>query len=113
MFTIANNATLTNALGYPRVPNLAGVTVVGKQVRDLVAPNDVHQVAMHIHIVSATFGTANLQPQYSLDGVNWANLGSALSAAGITALTAIPKEAFFRLLVGGTGDVTAATVLIA
>jgi hypothetical protein len=106
------SGTLTNGLAYPANTDTAGVA--RRNVRldiALDAPN-LQNVTPQI-AVTGTFGTATLQPQQSLDGgTTWVNVGSAISAAGITSLGVMAAGALFRVLVGGTGDITGATVTI-
>jgi hypothetical protein len=61
---------------------------------------------------SATFGTATLQRQYSLDGgTTWTSDGGAVSAVTPVTIT-MHRNALYRWQVGGTGNITAANIYI-
>jgi hypothetical protein len=61
---------------------------------------------------SATFGTATLQRQFSHDnGATWTNDGAAISAATFVPVTLF-RRYWYRWLVGGTGNITGAFLVI-
>ena len=110
VYRLTNTATLTNAVSYP-------VVAAGSQhprIRDLInATPDEHDGTVYLQVAAATFGTATLQPRWSLDAANWVTIGSALTAVGITSLGILPLSAYVSFLVGGTGDITVASLYIA
>ena len=112
--SVASNDTLVNATAYPSITLSDRSVRRAIRVQDAIGlnPAQFQSVALTCSVQGATFGSANLQPQYSLDGQNWANLGSAISANGISTLSACPASAWLRFLVGGTGNITTASVII-
>ena len=106
------SGTLTNALAYPANVDTTGAARRHVRLADaLDAPNA--QTVTPQFAITGSFGTANAQPQQSLDGgTTWVNVGSAISSAGITSLGVMAAGALFRVLIGGTGDITGATITI-
>jgi hypothetical protein len=93
---VDNNATLTTSA------NGAALT------RPLGVFDQVRKVVMFVNVANAPTGTSpnlSMQLQSSLDGTNWANVGSALAftAAGTQRLEAQGVEPFWRIAKTVTG----------
>lgn len=106
------SGTLTNAVAYPDNVDTTGAARRYVRLADALDAPNAQTVTPQI-AVTATFGTATIQPQQSLDGgTTWVNVGSAISSAGITSLGTMAAGALFRILITGTGNITGATVSI-
>jgi hypothetical protein len=103
-YGVAN--TLTNAVAYPSANGVKPDSLSGVLDEDGPATCTMLQGGH-----AATFGTATLQRQYSFDGTNFINDGAAISAATPVQVT-LYRNLFYRWLVGGTGDITAAHLYI-
>lgn len=97
-------ATMVNATPYP---NAAGV-----RIDRAMSTCPDNGPATFLVGGAATFGTANLQRQWSPDGVTWYNDGAAITAATLVSVT-FARSGWYRWLVGGTGNITVAALYVA
>ena len=99
-------ATLVNATRYP--------SAVGEKIDRMLSHLDQQGIGT-VRVMfggAATFDTATLQPQLSFDGgTTWVNYGSALSAA-TPIIIEVPRAAKLGFLVGGTGNISAASLYL-
>lgn len=96
---------LTNAVTYPNVLGIRPDDMTG-----ILNQDGDPQVAFQQGGL-ATFGTATLQRQVSFDRINWLSDGAAATTAALAAAT-LQRNCWYRWLVAGTGDITAAQLYI-
>lgn len=102
---VAVQNTLTNAVAYPSTLGVKPDDMTGILDEDGIASAAFQQGGI------ATFGTATLQRQVSFDRINWLNDGAAQTTGALVAAT-LQRNAFYRWLVAGTGDITAAQLYV-
>lgn len=94
--TVANPTVL--------LPGFGGAITVSLSNTQTSARIDLSMVGMFAAVLTSEVGTNSTQLQQSFDGTNWANLGSALAAAGDTGKYDITDGPFGFIRVVQTGS---------